>query len=389
MLTKPCDSWIRGENLVRNFVGKKKRKNASLVEVITCHRKLHHKKEASFSFMNIVAENETECNPQNLMIKSETGEVLTDRRPNGKERPWARHKGNAMKLCDMYHKAREVDKGCISDSRLRSLEECASYLLFGVDDEGRKKLHGANFCRLRTCPMCNWRKSLKLFGQVSKIVDVVLAEKPSTRFIFATFTVKNCSGDELANALALLNQAFSYLTGKSRNFAPAAAFKKSLEGYMKAIEITYNSNEDTYHPHIHCIFAVKASYFTHGYIKQADWVELWQRCAKLDYAPSVDVRSIKHGTARAVAEVAKYPVKMDELAGIGDRAVSALVVFSRVLKNRRLVTFGGVMADVKKRLALDDIEYGDLVHVDEQEKKFNHVAMALFQWRVGVGAYIC
>ena len=28
-------------------------------------------------------------------------------------------------------------------------------------------------------------------------------------------------------------------------------------GYMRAIEVTYNQQEDTYHPHIHCIFAVK------------------------------------------------------------------------------------------------------------------------------------
>ena len=29
----------------------------------------------------------------------------------------------------------------------------------------------------------------------------------------------------------------------------------------------------------------------------------------VDYDPSVDVRNIKGGTAKAVAEVAKYPVK--------------------------------------------------------------------------------
>ena len=33
-------------------------------------------------------------------------------------------------------------------------------------------------------------------------------------------------------------------------------------GYMRAVEVTYNQQEDTYHPHIHCIFAVKAQYFT-------------------------------------------------------------------------------------------------------------------------------
>ena len=38
---------------------------------------------------------------------------------------------------------------------------------------------------------------------------------------------------------------------------------------MRAIEVTYNQQKDTYHPHIHCIFAVKAQYFTKGYIKKS------------------------------------------------------------------------------------------------------------------------
>ena len=88
---------------------------------------------------------------------------------------------------------------------------------------------------------------------------------------------------------------------------------------MKAIEVTYNSDEDTYHPHLHCIFALKASYFTRGYIKQADWQKIWGECCKLDYEPLVNIKTIKGGTAKAVAEVAKYPVKMDELVNYSNK----------------------------------------------------------------------
>ena len=62
-------------------------------------------------------------------------------------------------------------------------------------------------------------------------------------------------------------------------------------GYMRAIEVTYNQQEDTYHPHIHCIFAVKAGYFKgNGYIKirvaiylgrvLQDWI--WADCSRTD-----------------------------------------------------------------------------------------------------------
>ena len=282
----------------------------------------------------------------------------------------------------------------ITDSRLQSLEECASFLLFGMNKEHKKKLKGANFCRLRTCPMCNWRKSLKLFGQVSRITDKVLEQAPSTRFIFVTFTIKNCKANELTNTIDCMNQGFKDLTNKTRRISATAKFKTNLLGYMKAIEVTYNSDEDTYHPHFHCIFAVKASYFKGGgYIKKSDWQGIWQQCCKLDYEPIVHVQTIKNSTAKAVAEVAKYPLKMDELANLQDekKAINALIVFTKILHGRRLITFGGIFAEVKKQLKLEDIEKGDLVHVDddEQTEKFNEVAQVLFKYNAKAGCYIC
>ena len=40
---------------------------------------------------------------------------------------------------------------------------------------------------------------------------------------------------------------------------------------------------------------------------------------------------------------------MDELANYQDenKAIKALIVFTKILKGRRLITFGGVFADIK------------------------------------------
>ena len=105
-------------------------------------------------------------------------------------------------------------------------------------------------------------------------------------------------------------------------------------GYIRAMEVTYNQEKDTYHPHIHCIFAVKAQYFTHGYIKKSEWQYIWGECCKTEYEPIVKVQTIKNSTSKAVAEVAKYPVKMDELANYQDenKAIKALIVFTKILK---------------------------------------------------------
>ena len=205
---------------------------------------------------------------ENGILETGTGEILSDPRKNGKERPWKMHKVNSLKLHELYKKALVLDNNLISESRMKSLEECGDNLLFSVNDKNEKRLKGASFCRIRTCPMCNWRKSLKLFGQTNKIANIILEQLPTTRFIFVTFTVKNCDADKLSQTIDMMNMGFKSLTNKSKGVKITEKFKNNMIGYIRAMEVTYNQEKDTYHPHIHCIFAVKAQYFTHGYIKK-------------------------------------------------------------------------------------------------------------------------
>jgi hypothetical protein len=111
----------------------------------------------------------------------------------------------------------------------------------------------------------------------------------------------------------------------------------------------------------------------------------------LNYAPSVHIETIKNTTANAVAEVAKYPTKSADLLKIEDeeQAVQALIILAKTLKGRRLITFGGEFATVKRELKLDDIETGDLIHAEQETENFNPVAKVIYRWRAEVGAYIC
>ena len=325
-------------------------------------------------------------------IETGTGEILSDKRKNGKERPWKMHKVNNLKLHELYKKALVLDNNLISESRMKSLEECGNNLLFSVNDKNEKRLKGASFCRIRTCPMCNWRKSLKLFGQTSEIANIIINQDSSTRFLFVTFTVKNCDADKLSQTIDMMNMGFKSLTNKSKGVKITEKFKNNMLGYIRAMEVTYNQEKDTYHPHIHCIFAVKAGYFKgNGYIKKTDWQYIWGECCKTDYEPIVNVQTIKNSTAKAVAEVAKYPVKIDDLVNYDNekKAIQALIVFTKILKGRRLITFGGVFADIKKQLKLDDVETGDLVNLEDEKENFQEVKKVLFKFNVKVGCYIC
>lgn len=329
------------------------------------------------------------CGAESCETITKTGELLEDVSATGRKRPWKEHKMGSIELAELFRAAEKYGHS-LQESRLRDLEECADALWFLQDAEGKRRLKSANFCRVRVCPMCNWRRSLKLFSQVSAVTDAILAEKKA-RFIFVTLTVENVRGEVLRETIDRLNKAFKYITDKHQTFAPAKKLKENLLGYMKAEEITYNADRDDFHPHIHAILEVRPSYFDSGYIKQKDWTALWRAALGVDYDPLVDVRNVKGGTAKAVAEVAKYPVKMDAILKIADKdkAAKALTQLYAAIFKRRLVTFGGDFREYRRRLQLDDVENGDLTHVEAENKTFNAVAQVLFKWRASVGAYIC
>jgi len=320
-----------------------------------------------------------------------TGEILVDVSSSGKERGWARRKVMNLRIADLYRKAKESGAELLTASRYESLEHCGDMLLFGKQ-EGKKKLLRANFCRLRLCPMCNWRKSLKMFSQVSRISEELLKDKPSTKFLFLTLTIQNVTAENLILAMNAMNGAFRYLFDEGKTFAMAEVVKKNLLGYLRAMEVTYNSRTNEYHPHLHVLLAVKPAYFSRGYVPQARWQEMWARAMKLDYVPMVNVKAVKNVSAKVIAEVAKYPTKTENVAQIGneEQAVMALTTLHCALKNRRLVTFGGCFREIQRRLKLDDVESGDLVHVEADSKEsLNFVGYALYQYRAEIGAYIC
>ena len=145
------------------------------------------------------------CSPPS----KEPEEILSDRKPNGKERPWKTYKRLGTFLYQLYGRAREIDESCISPSAYFALERCCSWLLFRRYVEGSVlKLHKADFCRHRLCPVCNWRKSLKLFSQMKDVSARLLQDFPGARYLFLTLTVKNCSGAELAQTIDKMNFGF-------------------------------------------------------------------------------------------------------------------------------------------------------------------------------------
>lgn len=301
---------------------------------------------------------------------------------------WEKRRVRSLALADIYSELEMV-------SRAVRVAECGTVLEFVLPENANDtpKLHGANFCKDRLCAMCAWRRSLKIFAQVSQVMDVICNDY---RFLFVTLTVRNCSADELPATMNHLQQSFNRLMCDR-------AVKKSFRGYFKAYEITRrpgNTPDIEYHPHIHCIFAVSLRYFKgENYISYEKLRQLWQRCLQVSYPPQVDIRAIKPDTpgkfdngeecsmANAVAEVAKYSVKSDQLfTGSMTERMHTVLTMLEAITSRRLCAFGGIFKKTAAELKLDDMLDGDLVITDGQKLRTDVAQLiATYKWTIGFG----
>lgn len=279
-------------------------------------------------------------------------QVLVDRSNSGRIRPWAVQKLNAEYIAMAYEE--------INPDKAERVRKCADYLAYIRGGDGRLKLHDARFCRVRLCPICQWRRSLKTFAQMSNVLDVAKAQ--GYEFLFLTLTMRNVRAEELSNGLDRILEAFRRLMQYKR-------IKSAIKGFYRGCEITHNMHDDTYHPHLHIVLAVKPSYFKKAYISQADWAELWRKALGVDYTPIIDIRRCRGG-AKAIAEACKYAVKPSDIINVDDweLTVDSLRVLDVALDCRRFIGLGGILKEIHKQLQLDDMENGDLLHTSEEEK---------------------
>ena len=114
---------------------------------------------------------------------------------------------------------------------------------------------------------------------------------------------------------------------------------------------------------------------------------------RLDYLPQVNVKRVKGNTAEAVAETAKYSAKDSDYVIEKDLDLSMNVVetLDYALQRRRLVSFSGIMKEWHKKLNLDDVEDGDLIHIEidkDSELENEQIKIETYAWNVGFMNYI-
>lgn len=245
-----------------------------------------------------------------------------------------------------------------TQEKKQRLNDCGTFVSFNSNGE----MSGANFCRDKLCPICQWRKSRKVFGEIMQIQKIV--EKQVQNFALLTLTLKNT--EHLEKGITEILKGFY-------NFSNNRTFKKISLGYIRTLEITFNTKNKNWHPHIHLIIALKDSYYSGNYITTQKWSEIWKACAKIDYEPIIDIRAIgKAETVRekAVAEVAKYAVKPFQTKGSPSDELKAYEGLYGGTAHRRLRSYGGIYAKARK-------------DVPEQKEPLDLTAELLFRRKKG------
>lgn len=309
---------------------------------------------------------------------------LTDYSPS--DGPWDTHRAIADDVGGIYAGAVEFERYAAR------MDACSGVLRFGWVDtpetgETRLRLREAHFCRVRHCPVCQWRRSLMWQARFYQSLPKLVEEHPKARWMFLTLTVRNCPITELGDTLTAMNAAWQRLKDR-KEFRPVL-------GWVRTTEVT-RGKDGSAHPHFHALLMVPPSMLAgKHYVKHAKWVELWGDCLRVDYAPNVDVRAVKPRAPKsgqtptdataaalqgAVAETLKYSTKPADM--VADE--SWFLELTRQTHRRRFVATGGALKDVLK---VDEETDADLALADGPAEGEDDGSRLAFNWRSGERRY--
>lgn len=266
---------------------------------------------------------------------------------------WTRLKRANVKLAHAMRRAGDKRWGtvlqCAREATVRYCPAC-----------GRAHAQGTNCCRHRLCPICQVRRSRKLAHQAIAAAQWLAAEGrlDGVRMGLVTLTQRNVPADLLPGMIDSMLAALTRMRHQR-------AVRRYMIGSARNIEITYNQQAGTYHPHVHLIVML-APGAPDEMLTSAYWRDLWGDLMQLDYAPICDAREL-HDRDKAVCEVSKYVCKaLEILEGLSDDLLPQVVAaLNAALTGRRLVAYTGIWAEARRVLKQRDDD--DASDSDDQD----------------------
>lgn len=251
--------------------------------------------------------------------------------------------------------------------RAVAIEGCATNLVFGNRKDGSHDLIFGNFCKDRFCPLCQARRSARRAMELLHVIERLEGE-----FVLLTLTVPNVDA-------AHLRTKIEFMQDKFRDFMKDPRIKKGVVGYIRNLEVTYNKDRHSYHPHYHILINVSSRYFVdHSqYLSRSEVLSVWQAYMHDESITQVDIRKVRgKQLERAVVETTKYFTKFGDWVNEADAPV-ILDTFINSLKSVNCTTMGGSIR--KEILQLRKEKEEDLVSFDEKIAQFIQNANSVYE----------
>lgn len=280
-------------------------------------------------------------------------------------------------------------------NRGERIQSCLDYWLWDVYHKNKlMDLKKVNRCmNNKFCPNCRKWELAKFIHSYGKTFKDLLIKNYNPYLL--TLTVPNVKGDELRETIDNMNKAFNRFfrlfnqpIGQGKH-----GFKDRImdfDGALKVLEITYNEEKRTFHPHFHCmIFSTDYPRFEFEKNIQGVWsdkrqaysmnslmdiqiMKLWYMCynkirlSSKNYNELSDnwydlyLCDIKEMDEKGIYEVLKYTFK--------DTDVSSYYVFKTLvnsLENKRIRQGYGILQGLK----CEDIKEGEKQDLSEYLKE--------------------
>lgn len=260
-----------------------------------------------------------------------------------------------MPVTDWLHDRASALRGCREAVALRDAA-CGGTLIIPQS------------CRVRTCPDCEAARQAKVVDRYTAAVEQLAPDRAR----FLTLTARNCHRGELAGAIAQLmanlerfKRRALWKGGRCRDRSRCRqAADPERPGWhlphepvtaaMTSIEVTYNAEAKTWHPHAHLVLEGP-------YQDQAELAETWEQLT--GDSRIVWIESVRRHAADkwagdvqgALRELLKYSAKPTP-AYLSERDPGPIAELLVALRGRHLTTTAGKLHGMDADLEPDETE---------------------------------
>jgi plasmid rolling circle replication initiator protein Rep len=286
---------------------------------------------------------------------------------------WDAHRAQTDDVGAIYGAAAGFDRYA---SRMAACSGLLHFASVSAPDTGeiRLRLRQASFCRVRHCPVCQWRRAMMWQARFFQALPGLVQAHQTARWAFLTLTVQNCPVADLKAVLKGMNEAWN-------RFVQRQEFRSVL-GWIRTTEIT-KAKDGKAHPHFHVLMMIPPSMVSgKNYVKQDRWACLWKESMRINYDPIIDIRMVKpkkgadssSALEAAAIETLKYSVKPSDMTDDPEWFLE----LTRQTHRRRFLASGGVLKDVLRESEETDDQ---LALVDTPADEADDGSTLAFGWR--------